>query len=296
MKFGIDLGHGCPYDGGAVGIIKEEYVINTVGSKVISKLQNSGHEVIQCRPSNATSTSNSLNQRANKANSNKVDMFISLHANAGGGIGSEIYTYNGKNIDAANRILNNMSSLGFKNRGIKNGSNLAVIRLTEATSMIIEICFIDTQNDVNLFNKVGAESIANMIVEGLLNVKINNSSNNIDDNLTTSNPLNINKNRDQWIARLQNECNKQGFSNQVVDGIAGPITLAGCPMVKIGATGNITKLLQEKMNILGFSAGNEDGIFGKLTKAAIMKYQSSRGLYVDGIVGEKTWSKLLGLN
>lgn len=296
MKFGIDLGHGCPYDGGAVGIIKEEYVINTVGSKVISKLQNSGHEVIQCRPSNATSTSNSLNQRANKANSNKVDMFISLHANAGGGIGSEIYTYNGKNIDAANRILNNMSSLGFKNRGIKNGSNLAVIRLTEATSMLIEICFIDTQNDVDIFNKVGAESIANMIVEGLLNVKINNSSNNIDDNLTTSNPLNINKNRDQWISRLQNECNKQGFSNQVVDGIAGPITLAGCPMVKIGAIGNITKLLQEKMNILGFSAGNEDGIFGKLTKAAIMKYQSSRGLYVDGIVGEKTWSKLLGLN
>ena len=296
MKFGIDLGHGCPYDGGAVGIIKEEYVINSVGTKVISKLQNLGHEVIQCRPSNATSTSNSLNQRANKANSNKVDMFISLHANAGGGIGSEIYTYNGKNIDASNRILNNMASLGFKNRGIKNGSNLAVIRLTEATSMLIEICFIDTQNDVNLFNKVGAEAIANMIVEGLLNVKVNNTSNNMGNNSAKSDSYNINKNRDQWISRLQNECNNQGFSNQVVDGIAGPITLAGCPIVKIGAIGNITKLLQEKMNILGFSAGNEDGIFGKLTKAAIMKYQSSRGLYVDGIVGEKTWSKLLGLN
>lgn len=293
MKFGIDLGHGCPYDGGAVGIIKEEYVINSVGSKVISKLQSLGHEVIQCRPSNASSTSNSLSQRANKANSNNVDMFISLHANAGGGVGSEIYTYNGKYIEAASKILNSFASLGFKNRGIKNGSRLAVIRLTEATSMLIEICFIDTQNDVNIFNKVGAETIANSIVEGLLNVKVDNTSKNNDNKM--SNPVIINNEKDQWVSRLQQECNKQGFSNQIVDGIAGPITLAGCPIVKIGAQGEITRLLQEKMNILGFSAGNEDGVFGKLTKAAIMKYQNSRGLYVDGIVGEKTWSKILGL-
>ena len=32
-----------------------------------------------------------------------------------------------------------------------------------------------------------------------------------------------------WVARLQSECNKQGFSNQKVDGIAGKNTLAGCP-------------------------------------------------------------------
>lgn len=37
---------------------------------------------------------------------------------------------------------------------------------------------------------------------------------------------------DAWIAALQKECNRQGYSHQAVDGVAGPATLAGCPTVK----------------------------------------------------------------
>jgi peptidoglycan hydrolase-like protein with peptidoglycan-binding domain len=36
-----------------------------------------------------------------------------------------------------------------------------------------------------------------------------------------------------------------------------------------------------------------DGIFGRLTEAAVKAFQKSRGLVVDGIVGPLTWSKLL---
>ena len=35
-----------------------------------------------------------------------------------------------------------------------------------------------------------------------------------------------------------------------------------------------------------------DGTFGSVTEAAVRDYQSSRGLFVDGYVGEKTWSAL----
>lgn len=98
-----------------------------------------------------------------------------------------------------------------------------------------------------------------------------------------------------WVARLQNECNAQGFSNQVVDNTPGPITLAGCPTIKLGAQGNITKLLQERLNFLGFNCGAADGIFGENTKAAVIAFQASRGLSQDGIVGPNTWRKLLGL-
>lgn len=36
----------------------------------------------------------------------------------------------------------------------------------------------------------------------------------------------------------------------------------------------------------------EDGIFGVLTEEAVKNFQKSNGLYADGIVGDKTWSKL----
>ena len=98
------------------------------------------------------------------------------------------------------------------------------------------------------------------------------------------------------IAELQAECNRQGFSAQKVDGIAGPITLAGCPMVKKGASGNITRWIQNKLNSLGYNCGAADGIFGQNTKNAVIAYQKAKGLGVDGIVGPRTWSKLLGLS
>lgn len=94
---------------------------------------------------------------------------------------------------------------------------------------------------------------------------------------------------DDWIRRLQNECNVQGFSSQKVDGIAGPATLAGCPVLKKGAQGNITKLLQEKLKV------TTDGIFGTNTQTAVINYQKSKVLSQDGVVGQKTWRKLLNL-
>ncbi|MDD3403372.1 MAG: N-acetylmuramoyl-L-alanine amidase [Hespellia sp.] len=92
-----------------------------------------------------------------------------------------------------------------------------------------------------------------------------------------------------WIAQLQSECNAQGFSNQAVDGIAGPNTLAGCPMVRKGARGNITKIIQSRVGAVA------DGIFGAATEAAVKAFQRAHGLVADGIVGPKTWCKLLGM-
>lgn len=100
---------------------------------------------------------------------------------------------------------------------------------------------------------------------------------------------------EQWVRDLQAECNRQGFSKQVIDGIAGPATLAGCPVLRKGAQGNITKLLQEKLVKLGYSTNGVDGIFGSGTYSAVREFQKTRGLSVDGIVGQNTWRKLLNL-
>nr|WP_296029450.1 N-acetylmuramoyl-L-alanine amidase [uncultured Dorea sp.] len=112
---------------------------------------------------------------------------------------------------------------------------------------------------------------------------------------TTSAPTKATVKGNGWIARVQAECNKQGFSNQTVDGIAGKNTLAGCPTMRKGAKGNLTALLQEKLNATWYNCGKIDGIFGSGTENAVKALQKAHGLTQDGIVGQKTWRVLLGM-
>ena len=163
----IDLGHGVGQDRGAVGNIAEEKIINDVGGLVISKLKALGHNVVELRPSSATSVSNSLYQRYTKADNYNVDLCVSIHANAGGGVGTEVFTYGAKEVPQARSVLNNIVALGFRNRGIKDGSNLAMVKRPKATAMLIEICFVDS-SDSDKYNSVGAEKIADAIVKGLV--------------------------------------------------------------------------------------------------------------------------------
>lgn len=97
---------------------------------------------------------------------------------------------------------------------------------------------------------------------------------------------------DDWVARLQAELNNQFKRGLKVDGLRGPKTLEACPTVKKEAKGNITKLIQERLNSVGFNLST-DGIFGKGTEKAIKVFQKNRGLSQDGIVGKNTWSWLL---
>ncbi len=98
------------------------------------------------------------------------------------------------------------------------------------------------------------------------------------------------------VRELQEEINKQGFGNLVVDNIAGPKTLAAAPTVALGARGNITIWLQKKLISLGYSLNyGADGIFGQETKKTVMQFQRDNNLVSDGIVGKNTWRKLLGI-
>jgi len=175
MEIAIDFGHGVGQDRGAVGVIAEETIINSVGTLVVNKLNELGHTVIEVRPTSASGVGDSLSQRCQKADNNNVDLYVSLHANAGGGVGTEVFTYGAKEVLQARAVLNNLVNLGFTNRGIKDGSNLYVVKHPKATAMLIEVCFVDTQSDVDLYNSIGAESIANAIVSGLTGQTISNN-------------------------------------------------------------------------------------------------------------------------
>jgi len=68
-----------------------------------------------------------------------------------------------------------------------------------------------------------------------------------------------------------------------------------CPVLREGSSGIAVKKLQKSLLGMGFNPGKIDGVFGPLTKAAVLSFQKSMKLVPDGIVGIKTWTAL-GVN
>lgn len=294
MKIAVRGGH-CPNVPGSRGIIDELKEDRLVKNAVIKYLNQMGVSVLDVTPPDSTSSSSAdLSYGVNKANNWGADLFVSIHFNNAystynGALGTEVCVYS--EYDIAGRVVNKMASLGFRNRGQKVRTGLYELKHTSMKSMIVEVCFVEATEDVALYKKVGYDYIGKTIAEALVNRSsgVTPTPTPTPEPVPTPTPQPTSKNYHSWIARLQEECNKQGFSNQKVDGLAGPNTLNGSPMVRRGARGNITKLIQEK---LGISA---DGIFGANTEVAVKNYQRTNGLSVDGIVGRNTWRKLLNL-
>ncbi|MEF2819812.1 MAG: N-acetylmuramoyl-L-alanine amidase [Clostridium sp.] len=294
MKIAVRGGH-CPNVPGSRGIIDELKEDRLVKNAVIKYLNQMGVSVLDVTPPDSTSSSSAdLSYGVNKANNWGADLFVSIHFNNAystynGALGTEVCVYS--EYDIAGRVVNKMASLGFRNRGQKVRTGLYELKHTSMKSMIVEVCFVEATEDVALYKKVGYDYIGKTIAEALVNRSsgVTPTPTPTPEPVPTPTPQPTSKNYNSWIARLQEECNKQGFSNQKVDGIAGPNTLNGSPMVRRGARGNITKLIQEKLGI------SVDGIFGANTEVAVKNYQRTNGLSVDGIVGRNTWRKLLNL-
>lgn len=70
------------------------------------------------------------------------------------------------------------------------------------------------------------------------------------------------------------------------------VAVGGFPQVKRGSVGMYTLIAQDDLNTLGFTTGGLDGIFGANTENAVRRYQTSRGLAADGIIGCNTWRSL----
>ena len=178
----VDAGHGGS-DVGAVGLDgsyeKDDNL--RLALKVADALKESGVTVILTRSDDSDTQLNSRSKIANKA---KADIFVSLHrnstANPNTTKGIEIWIHSSgseRSYAAADDILNNLEQVGIsENRGVRIGTqgdsddDYAVIRDTDMTSMIIEMGFMTSQDDLDYFNENidnYAKAISNGVVEWL---------------------------------------------------------------------------------------------------------------------------------
>lgn len=184
MKFNIHAGHNP--DGkvacGAVGLIKESTEARKVKDKVIQYLRKAGHTAYDCTCNNGTSRNDVLREIIEKCNSRKVDIDVSIHFNAGAkdakgngkstGVEVLVYKETSKCYAEAVRVAKKLKEIGFKNRGIKVNDDLYVLRKTNASAMLIEVCFVDDKDDVDIYKK-NVDKIAKSIAEALINETIN---------------------------------------------------------------------------------------------------------------------------
>ena len=67
---------------------------------------------------------------------------------------------------------------------------------------------------------------------------------------------------------------------------------AGLPLHR-GDQGDAVRDLQRRLSVIGYSTEGEPHEFGAVTEAALRRFQSDRGLVVDGICGPQSWNALV---
>lgn len=146
----------------------------------VNELLRSYNTIVNCQPSENTPYPPELTYGIRMANNNRVGFFFSIHFNAAGLTdeprGCEVVLHpnaSQSTKEKAQRICNNLESLGFKNRGIKynNPSNpnecLSELWSTNMEAMIIEVCFVNSRADVDLYNCLDKDVVARAIANGI---------------------------------------------------------------------------------------------------------------------------------
>ncbi len=167
MKVAIDAGHGGR-DPGAIGNgLREKDITLDVARRLKVFLERCGIGVVMTREDDVDV---SLGERCRIANAHQVNLFISIHVNAGGGVGAEIHIIGGggRAEVAANKVLPYLiDSGGFRNRGVKV-SNFQVLRDTAMPAILAENGFIDNSSDAfKLAKPAVLQSIAEAHAKGI---------------------------------------------------------------------------------------------------------------------------------
>lgn len=166
----LDAGHGGVNPGATYNGRQEKDDALALTLAVGNILEENGMDVYYTR---TTDIYESPYQKAMEANAVGADYFVSIHRNSSPypnqytGIESLVYNRYGEAARLAENINIRLEEVGFVNHGVNERPNLVVLNRTQMPAVLVEVSFINTDADNQLFDE-RFDEIAQAIADGIL--------------------------------------------------------------------------------------------------------------------------------
>ena len=153
---------------GASGYLDEYDCDRAFVAQLIPAFESQGWYVTDCS-NEESDVSAELREECRIANASGADLFIAVHFNAGGGTGTEVWHYPGSSAESyAESVSAELASaLGLRNRGAKATTGLYVLNRTTMPAILIEVCFVDTEQDADAWWATSWNALCGAVVRGL---------------------------------------------------------------------------------------------------------------------------------
>ena len=168
----IDAGHNGISDPGAVYNGRRESDDNLDMALAVGDiLARNGFDVVYTRTGNNNQT---VQQKAQLANDADADLFVSIHRNDSpypgqyNGVQTLIFDRTGIKLPMAENINRQLEEVGYRNINVETRPNLAVLRRTRMPALLVEVGFLNSDVDNQLFDtrfQETAQAIADGIME-----------------------------------------------------------------------------------------------------------------------------------
>jgi N-acetylmuramoyl-L-alanine amidase len=163
----ISSGHG-KYVRGAAGIIDEVDEARRVVEALASELRARDVGVVEFHDNVSHSQSDNLDAIVDAHNAEERDLDVSIHFNAYEQVekpmGVEVLYVTQPEL--ASKVSQAIADCGFINRGAKKRTDLAFLNGTEMPAILIEVCFVDSEADCDVYARQFAdicEAIADVL-------------------------------------------------------------------------------------------------------------------------------------
>ena len=166
----MDAGHGGSNPGAVYEGRREKDDALALTLAVGQILEQNGVEVYYTRTADVYE---SPYQKAQEGNAVGADYFVSIHRNSSPypnqytGIETLVYNRYSEAAELAYNINSQLEQVGFVNQGVNERPNLVVLNSTEMPAVLLEVGFINTDEDNEIFDEEFQE-IAQAIADGIL--------------------------------------------------------------------------------------------------------------------------------
>jgi len=165
----IDAGHGGNNPGAVYKGRQEKDDALSLALEVGRILESNGVEVYYTRTSDVYEPPARKAQEGNAVNG---DYFVSIHRNSSPypnqytGVEALVYNRYGEAARLAYNINSRLERIGFENQGVNERMNLVVLNQTQMPAVLLEVGFINTDEDNQLFDERFYD-IAQAIADGI---------------------------------------------------------------------------------------------------------------------------------